>query len=204
VAFKASDAGCGMPTFGGRDENRGRNGPGCGPRRGGGPPIGGSSYNGGYNPPNMTRATSIPPFSIPGRFQGDTAGGVPLYHPQPPGGLRRGYGATGSFLVAIRVGSSEVILLPQQCRPRCRSHPIPTLSNDTPTGMYVTLAGSMWPMATPACHALPTYARRCTKLDSIGRMHSNTSIWDTHAPPETDTKLSFLLPCDGEGRRLGM
>jgi hypothetical protein len=108
------------------------------------------------------------------------------------------------FPVAIRAGSPEVILVPQQCRPRCRSHPIPTLSNDTLTGMYVTLAGSMWPMATPACLALPTYARGRTKLDSIGRMRSSTSIWDTHAPPETDTKLSFLLPCDGEGWQIGM
>ena len=106
------------------------------------------------------------------------------------------------LLVAIRAGSPEVILVPQQCRPKCRSHPIPTLSNDTPTGMYVTLVGLMWQMATPACHALPTYARRRTKLDSIGKMRSNKLIWDTHAPPETDTKLSFLLPCDGEGRRL--
>ncbi len=97
VAFNASDAGRGMPTFGGRGGNRGRNGPGRGPQCGGGPPFGGSSYNGGYNPPNMTRATGIPPFSIPGRFQGDTAGGVPPYHPQPPGGLRGGYGATGRF-----------------------------------------------------------------------------------------------------------
>ncbi len=108
------------------------------------------------------------------------------------------------FPVAIRACSLEVILVPQQCRPKCRSHPIPTLSNDTPTGMYVTLAGLMWPMATPACHALPTYARRRTKLDSIGKMRSNTLIWDTHAPPETDTKLSFLLPWDGEGWRFGL
>ena len=97
VAFNASDAGCGMPTFGGRGGNRGRNGPGRGPQRGGGPPFGGSSYNGGYNPPNIMRAVGIPPFSIPGRFQGDTAGGVPPYHPQLPGGVRGGYGALGRF-----------------------------------------------------------------------------------------------------------
>ena len=97
VAFNASDDGCGMPTFGGHGGNRGRNGPGRGPQCGGGPPFGGSSYNGGYNPPNMTRAVGIPPFSIPGRFQGDTASGVPPYHPQPPGRLRGGYSATGRF-----------------------------------------------------------------------------------------------------------
>jgi hypothetical protein len=90
VAFNASDAGRGMPTFGGRGGNRSHNGPGHGPQRGGGPPFGGSSYNGGYNPLNMTRAAGIPSFSIPGRFQGDTTGGVPPYHPQPPGGVRGG------------------------------------------------------------------------------------------------------------------
>ncbi len=81
VAFNASDAGCGMPTFGGRGGNRGHNGPGRGPRSGGGPSFGGLSYNGGYTPPNMTHAAGIPPFSIHGRFQGDTAGGVPPYRP---------------------------------------------------------------------------------------------------------------------------
>jgi hypothetical protein len=36
-------------------------------------------------------------------------------------------------------------------------------------------------------------------LDSIGRMRSNTLIWDTHAPPETDTNSVFCYHVMGRG-----
>jgi hypothetical protein len=73
VAFNASDAGHGMPTFGGRGGNHGRNGPDRGPRRGGGPPFGRLSYNGGYNPPQYDACRGYSPlqytWAIPRRHR---------------------------------------------------------------------------------------------------------------------------------------
>jgi hypothetical protein len=106
VAFNVSNASCGFARFGGRGGSRSRYGHGgSGQQRGGGPPLGGSSYSGGFTQGRYPTPMAHPvnaPSGVLGQFQGGTTFRVPQYRPpgtyatggfpgSPQGGFPRGY-----------------------------------------------------------------------------------------------------------------